>query len=308
MQTCKVALLQLLVGVAISLLLVFLNYDFLHEFYIDNQETLAGPIINGFILLLFFTGLIRIIQGYGFYSQEETALKQFRKNLTRDIDEPDEGISSKSVIGQRYQRVQQLSRAGTNFDQNALAATLIAQQSLKTSYPHFINNILILAGVFGTIISLSISLVGANEMISNGGSIAGMTTVIHGMSTALSTTMTAIFCYVFFHFFYSKLTDIQTNILSQIEEITQSMLDNRVVDETDVLRSTETLLQQLQSLVTEMKSTQEENSRAAMQLAYLIKISQQSNGSINHHMDRLEGILRDGFRLPPLSNNQGNSK
>jgi biopolymer transport protein ExbB/TolQ len=298
MQTCKVALIQLLTGIAITLFLVFLNYDFLHEFYIQNQETLAGPIINGFILILFFTGLIRIIQSYGFYSREETGLKIFRKNLTRGIDELDEGIPGHSLIGLRYQRVRELQKAGTNVDQNALAATLIAQQSLRTSYPHFINNILILAGVFGTIISLSISLVGANEMISSGGSITGMTTVIHGMSTALSTTMTAIFCYVFFHFFYSKLTDIQTNILSQIEEITQSLLDSRSVTESDVLRNTDNILQQLQSLISEMKNTQEENSRAAVQLANVIKISQQSNGSINHHMDRLESLLRDGFRLP----------
>ncbi len=300
MQTCKVALIQLLTGIFVVLFLVFLNYNFLHEFYIENQETLAGPIINGFILVLFFSGLIRIIQGYSFYSREETALKKFRKNLTRDIDELDEGISSQSIIAQRYQRVRELQKAGTNVDQNALAATLIAQQSLRTSYPIFINNILILAGVFGTIISLSISLVGANEMISSGGSITGMTTVIHGMSTALSTTMTAIFCYVFFHFFYSKLTDIQTNILSQIEEITQSLLDGHNVTESDVLRNTDNILQQLQSLITEMKNTQVENSHAAIQLANVIKISQQNNGSINHHMDRLETLLRDGFRLPKL--------
>jgi len=307
MQTCKVALVQLLAGIAIVLFLVFLSYDFLHEFYIENQETLAGPIINGFILVLFFTGLIRIIQGYGFYSREEAALKQFRKNLTRGIDELDEGIPGNSIVGQRFLRVRELQTAGTSVDQNALAATLIAQQSLRTSYPHFINNILILAGVFGTIISLSISLVGANEMISSGGSITGMTTVIHGMSTALSTTMTAIFCYVFFHFFYSKLTDIQTNILSQIEEITISLLDSRSVTESDVLRNTDNILQQLQSLIAEMKNTQEENSRAAMQLANVIKISQQSSGSINHHMDRLEGLLRDGFRLPKLKGNSNNS-
>jgi biopolymer transport protein ExbB/TolQ len=245
--------------------------------------------------------LIRIIQGYGFYSREEAALKRFKKNITRGIDEPDEGIPGNTLIAERYQRVLELNRSRTTVDQNALAATVVAQQSLKTSYPHFINNILILAGVFGTIISLSISLVGANEMISNGGSITGMTTVIHGMSTALSTTMTAIFCYVFFHFFYSKLTDIQTNILSQVEEITISLLDTQSnVTEADVLRNTDFILQQLQSLISEMKTTQEENTASARQLANIIKISQQSSGSINHHMDRLELILRDGFRLPKI--------
>jgi len=47
-----------------------------------------------------------------------------------------------------------------------------------------------------------------------------------------------------------------------------------------------------------MKATQEENNRSALQLANVIKISQQSSGGINHHMDRLEKLLREGFRLP----------
>lgn len=299
MQTCKIALIQLLAGIAVVLALVIYNYDFLHAFYIDNQELLIGPVINGFILLLFLSGLVRIIQGYAFYSREEAALRQFRKNMTREIDEPDEGIPANSLIAQRYKRIVELSESRASIDHNALAATLLAQQSLKTSYPHFINNVLILAGVFGTIIALSISLVGANEMISQGGSVSGMTTVIHGMSTALSTTMTAIFCYIFFHFFYSKLTDIQTNILSQIEEITHNMMDiHAAVTGDDVLRNTDRMLQALQGLITEMKQTQEENMQSARQLANVIKLSQQSSGGINQHMDRLEVLLREGFRLP----------
>jgi biopolymer transport protein ExbB/TolQ len=299
MQTCKIALIQLLAGIVIILGLVFFNFDFLNEFYISNQETIIGPVINGFILLLFFSGLIRIIQGYGFYSREENALKQFRKNLTREIDDPDEGIPANSLIAERYRRIRELNRSRSSIDHNSLAATLVAQQSLKTSYPHFINNVLILAGVFGTIIALSISLVGANEMISHGGGITGMSTVIHGMSTALSTTMTAIFCYLFFHFFYSKLTDIQTNILSQIEEITHNMMETfSNVTESDVLRNTDRLLQALETLIGEMKRTQEENMHSAKQLANVIKVSQQSSGGINHHMDRLEVLLREGFRLP----------
>jgi biopolymer transport protein ExbB/TolQ len=299
MQTCKMALIQLLAGIAIVMGLVFYNFDFLSEFYISNQDTVIGPVINGLILLLFFSGLIRIIQGYGFYSREETALRQFRKNLTREIDEPDEGIPANSLIAERYRRVRELNRSRTSIDHNALAATLLAQQSLKTSYPHFINNVLILTGVFGTIIALSISLVGANEMISHGGSVTGMSTVIHGMSTALSTTMTAIFCYLFFHFFYSKLTDIQTNILSQIEEITHNMMEIfSNTTEADVLRNTDRMLQALESLIGEMKRTQEENMQSAKQLASVIKISQQSSGGINQHMDRLEVLLREGFRLP----------
>jgi len=299
MQTCKVALIQLLIGLAIIATLVAINIDFLFNFYVANQETIAGPVINGFILLLFVAGLISIIQGLAYYLREERALRQFRKNLTRELDEPDEGIARHTIIVERYQRLQELNRVHAGIDQNALAAALVAQESLRTSFPRYINNILILAGVFGTIIALSIALLGAHDMLGVDGSISGMNTVIHGMSTALSTTMTAIFCYVFFHFFYSKLTDIQTNILSQIEDLTQTQLVSRyAVTESDVLQHTNRLLVILQALIKEMKQSQESYSSAGRQLAELLAVQQRDSGDVAGHLDRLESLLREGFRLP----------
>ena len=111
--------------------------------------------------------------------------------------------------------------------------------------------------------------------------------------------MTAIFCYVFFHFFYSKLTDIQTNILSQIEDVTQTQLVARhAVTESDVLRNANQLLHVLQGLVAEMKDTQQEYTHVGKQLVALISASQQDSGSMNEHFNRLEQLLREGFRLP----------
>jgi uncharacterized membrane protein len=299
MQTSKVALLQLIIGFIILAALVLMNFDFLNEFYFANQETMVGIIVNAFILLLFVTGLLSIIRALGYYAAQEKALRRFRKNLTRDIDEPDEGVGKHTIIVERYHRLQELNLSNTAVDQNALAAALVAQESLKTSFPRFINNVLILAGVFGTIIALSIALLGADEMLSNAGAVSGMTTVIHGMSTALSTTMTAIFCYVFFHFFYSKLTDIQTNILSQIEDVTQTQLVARhAMTESDVLRNANQLLTTLQSLISEMKETQQEYTHVGKQLVGLISASQQDSQGMNTHFDKLENLLRQGFRLP----------
>jgi uncharacterized membrane protein len=301
MQTCKVALLQLIFGIVAIAALVLINIDFLNEFYFANQETMVGIVINGFIVLLFIAGLLSIIRALGYYAAQEKALKLFRKNLTRDLDQPDEGIGKRTIIVERYRRLQELNRTNTAVDQNALAAALVAQESLKTSFPRFINNVLILAGVFGTIIALSISLLGADNMLTNTQDVSGMSTVIHGMSTALSTTMTAIFCYVFFHFFYSKLTDIQTNILSQVEDVTQTQLVSRhAVTESDVLRNANQLLSALQGLVSEMKETQQEYAYVGKQLLGLITASQQDSAGMNTHFDKLERLLREGFRLPDL--------
>lgn len=299
MQTSKVALIQLIFGIIIVAVLVLMNINFLNEFYFANQETMVGIIVNLFIIVLFITGLLSIIRALGYYAAQEQALRKFRKNLTRDLEEPDEGVGKRTIIVERYQRLQELNLSNTAVDQNALAAALVAQESLKTSFPRFINNVLILAGVFGTIIALSIALLGADEMLSNTGAVSGMSTVIHGMSTALSTTMTAIFCYVFFHFFYSKLTDIQTNILSQIEDVTQTQLVARhAATESDVLRNANQLLDMLQKLISEMKGTQQEYTHVGKQLLGLIAASQQDSAGINTHFDKLETLLRQGFRLP----------
>ena len=181
MQTCKVALLQLIIGVLAIAALVALNYDFLYEFYFANQETMVGIIVNAFIITLFLAGLLSIVRALGYYATQERALKRFRKNLTRGLDHPDEGVGKHTLIVERYHRLQELNRTNTAVDQNALAAALVAQESLKTSFPRFINNILILAGVFGTIIALSIALLGADDMLSDSAAVRGMGTVIHGM-------------------------------------------------------------------------------------------------------------------------------
>ena len=122
------------------------------------------------------------------------------------------------LVGQwsmnRYKTLLDLYSRRTAINHNALASTLMAQESSYISFPKFVNNILILTGVFGTIVSLSIALLGASDMLGNINDGDGLGVVIHGMSTALSTTMTAILAYLFFGYFYLK-TNRYANLLAK---------------------------------------------------------------------------------------------
>ena len=196
-------LLRMIVLAALAAGVGFWKFDLINQVYFKDQLTTMGVVINGAILALFAVGLLRTVIILLSYVGEEAALTRFVRNVEKRPDaDPLKGISVSSMIGRRYATMRRLHEARTPINQNALASTLVASESTRNGTPRFINNILILTGVFGTIVSLSIALIGASNVLENAVSATGMGMVIHGMSTALSTTITAIVCYVFFGYIY----------------------------------------------------------------------------------------------------------
>ena len=173
------------------------NFDFINQFYFQNQQTQTGIIINSSIVGLLIFGLLSILLLLLRYRREEQALAIFVKNIESFKPDLAEGIPSNSLIGKRFTTMQSIRSANGEINHSALSAMLTADEATRFGLVKFINNILILTGVFGTIVSLSIALLGASDLIdSAAGSLGGMGLVIHGMSTALSTTITAIISYV----------------------------------------------------------------------------------------------------------------
>ena len=220
-------LLQLL---AVFLLLggvIFWQWGVVHQIYLKNQLNAIGWVINGSIIALFFCGLGALVGRFLEYHAQESAIARFLRNLGENR-EPMEAVDEGSMLAERYRTLQELNRRRATINQNALASTLLAAESSRNSFLKFVHNVLILTGVFGTIISLSLSLLGASDMIHGADQAAGQTrglgTIIFGMSTALSTTMTAILAYLIFGYFYIKLTDTQTYLLSRVEEVTATVL------------------------------------------------------------------------------------
>ena len=277
---------------------LLINHEFLINFYIKNQATNTGYIVNGSILSLFIIGVARLITLLLRYSREENALARFIRNVQNDETLPTQRINKKSLIYNRYISVLEISKHNVAVNHSALASTLSATESTRLSLPRFISNILILTGVFGTIISLSIALVGASDIIDSADGISGMSIVIHGMSTALSTTATAIVCYLFFGYFYMKLTDVQTELLSGIEQATTLYIMPRFTFQTDsMLHEVGSLVKALHEAARVMANTQADFAEAGRNLSALTGNNAESLMRLSADIDEIKSLLRDGFRL-----------
>ena len=291
----------LMLSVLVAFLLL-INHEFLINLYLKNQETNTGFIVNGSILGLFIIGLLRLIMLLLRYSREEYALARFIHNMQDDVTLPTERISKKSLIYNRYVSVLEISKHNVAVNHSALASVLVATESTRLSLPRFISNILILTGVFGTIISLSIALMGASDIIDSADGISGMSIVIHGMSTALSTTATAIVCYLFFGYFYMKLTDVQTELLSGIEQATTLYIMPRFTYQTDsMLHEVGNLVKALHEAASVMADTQVDFAEAGRNLNELSGTYANRLATLSTDIDEIKSLLRHGFRLSPDS-------
>lgn len=289
---------MIILAAAVAALFVW-KWDLINEVYFKDQLTQLGWTINGAIVGLFAIGLLRIILSLLGYMREEAALARFIRNLDKKPDsDPLKGVGANTLVAQRYNTLRALHETRTPINQNALASSLVASESTRNSMPKFINNILILSGVFGTIVSLSIALVGASDVLEDAVSATGMGMVIHGMSTALSTTITAIICYVYFGYFYLRVTDAQTNLISGIEQLTTVTLLPKYQVQTDsVLYEFTGLIRSLQGLVAEMQQSQQSFQEAEKQIANTLEHYRDKIDGMEGHMDTIVRHLRLGFRL-----------
>ncbi|MGB5602249.1 MAG: hypothetical protein WBO14_07380 [Gammaproteobacteria bacterium] len=292
-------LLQLILLSILLLLIILINLEFIADIYFRNQATRTGYIVNGSILVLFALGLLRIISLLMRYSLEESALARFLQNVDNEDVRPTEKISKNSLIARRYKSVVEISKHNVAVNHSALASTLIASESTRLSLPKFISNILILVGVFGTIVSLSIALLGASNIIDSADGLGNMGMVIHGMSTALSTTTTAIVCYLFFGYFYLKVTDVQTQLLSGIEQATALYIMPRFTFQADsMLHEVGNLVRALREAAQNMGEVEADFAEAGRKMNNMIGIYANSIDNLDGNINEIKQLLRSGFRLP----------
>jgi len=285
-------------GVIVAVIL-FMNYSYVNDLYIKNQLTPVGLVINSGIVLAFLLGLIKVISSLWYYMNEESALARFVRQFNDDSGKLLKGINSESIIARRYNIIRKLSERHVRINHGALASTLLADESTRISFARYIGNILILTGVFGTIVSLSVALVGASNLLEAAQDTGSMGLVIHGMSTALSTTITAILCYLFYGYFNLKLGDAQTHLLSGVEEVTTVyLLPKYARDSESMLQEVSGLIHGLREAAGAMLAIQQEYAQAGNRLNEVAVDLGQQMGGTKETIDSIKQLLRDGFRLP----------
>ncbi len=296
-------LIQLAIVAVLVAALLAASLDFLTEIYLVQQLTRTGYLINGGILGLFLLGLARVVTGLARYMREEQAIQQFAAAQEAEVPDPAAELSPRRLVVQRYETVLKLSRQSAPIHHAALASALVARESTTISLPKFINNILILTGVFGTIVSLSIALVGASNVIGGPSQELGdMSLVIHGMSTALSTTITAIVAYLLYGYFYLKLTDAQTHVLSGIEQVTSMHLLPRYAHTSDnLVHQVAGLVKKLQEVADGMRSVQFDYAESGSQLHNLLASLNLRVKPVSEDLKNIKHTLREGFRLRDTS-------
>ncbi|MCU7937187.1 MAG: hypothetical protein KZQ99_20325 [Candidatus Thiodiazotropha sp. (ex Dulcina madagascariensis)] len=288
---------MILLSAVIAALMVW-KFEFINQVYFRNQLTSTGLIINGTIVGLFGIGILRMITIFLHYATEENALIRFLRNLREGEQDPLKRIHKKAIIANRFRTMQGLHKANCPINHGSLASTLVANESTRNSLPKFINNILILTGVFGTIVSLSIALIGASDQLATSINVGGMGLVVHGMSTALSTTITAIVCFIFFGYFHLKLSDVQTNLISAVEQVTVNELIPRFQVQTDsALYEFTGLVRSLQELVNQMGQSQQTFETVEQRMLETLQGYDEKSETMHNDMAEIKHVLKMGFRL-----------
>ncbi len=285
-------LFRIALGCGLAAFLGVLALPDIISFYWREQLVVTGLILNGLIIVLFLVGLYRIVTVLLRYLREEVALARFAKAMRDDRDDPGYGIWPDSLIFQRFEQILRLSRYNRSIDHGALAATVTANEATRIGFPRFINGILILLGVFGTLFSLNLALLGASDLLSNFQNPGSMGMVIAAMSTALTTTVTAIVCYLFFGLFYMQLLDTQTRLISGLEEVTTLYLLPRYAPDTDtVLQDLATLARSLQQVAERIQTVQDHHLAGGYDSTDATATVMARFDSLDHDVARLHATL-----------------
>ena len=298
----QMSIVSLLAVVALAAVLV-LKFDMVMAWAVGDYRPL---VLNGIIFVLFLVGTLQLYKAIRHYQFQEDQIAEYvrRRQDGEWSAEIVDTMPSPSLIADRYRTIADLFNGGGPVDHGAISSIMMAEESLHQSFPAFVNNVLILTGVFGTVSSLIFALVGAGDVLQAASPDAGMGLLLLGMNTALTTTATAIVCYFFFTFFFHRLTDLQTWVFSQVERAALVHMVPEFNYEPDAVNhQTKLLVEDVKLLVREMREGLggiEEALRKPVPTGPNESLTQAmvtQNSLLESQLAELRKVLVEGFRL-----------
>ncbi|CAA6828564.1 MAG: Unknown protein [uncultured Thiotrichaceae bacterium] len=292
-------LFQMLIFVLLVATLLLMQKKSLFSLYEAGELSRMGIMLNGLILTLFVFGLFRIMMVLMRYAREQEIINQLTENLRDKVTRPASSLPGSALAVVRYEKIRWINQQNAPINQAALAASLNASESSRLTLIRFVNNILILTGVFGTVVSLSIALVGASGILDSPESMSQMSVIIGGMSTALSTTITAIVCYIAYAYFFLRLNDVKIKLLSNIEEVTSLyILPQITYTEQSIVRDVAKLTIALREAADQLQIVEKQFIDAGQGLQNAVASMHGQVNRVDDNMHEIKELVRKGFRLP----------
>ncbi|PID44773.1 MAG: hypothetical protein CSB48_00710 [Proteobacteria bacterium] len=298
-NTARSTLLQVVLLLILMAVVLFWQRNNIADLYLSGEINPVGWLLNGVIILLFLLGMFRVIALLLSYSREHSVLERLVDSIGDGANDPASHLPETALAVVRYYYVQSMARRALPINHGALASSLSTAEQSRFTLVRYINSILILLGVFGTVVSLSIALIGASNLLDSPEGANRMGMIIGGMSSALSTTMTAIVCFVIYAYFYLRLNNARAQLLNGIESMTSVHLLPKVVHtEESLIRHVSELTVALNKSADRLNEMQQHFIAAADQLTNSITQQQASGGLSEESIQELKDLLREGFRLP----------
>lgn len=291
-------LFQLLLFFVVIAILLLMQKNTLYSLYISGGIGQLGFVLNGIIIVLFFFGLMRIVIVLLSYAREQEVLNKLVRNLRDGIDKPANQLPESSMAKKRYEQIKWINQHNAPVNHGALAASLNASEGSRLTLIRFVHNILILTGVFGTVVSLSIALVGASGLLDSPDGARNMSTIIGGMSTALSTTITAIICFIVYAYFFLRLNDVKSRLLSSVEDVTSLYILPKITHtEQSLIRDVAKLTVALRQAAERMSEVENNFVNAGNQLLTVVNSMQAQVDTVGSEMKEIKQLVQKGFRL-----------
>lgn len=291
-------LFQMLLFFLVIATILLMQKKALFGLYEHGELSRMGIVLNGLIIMLFLFGLFRIMMVLMRYAREQEIVNRLANNLRDNVARPTSALPSSALAVMRYEKIRWINQQNAPVNQAALAASLNASESSRLTLIRFVNNILILTGVFGTVVSLSIALVGASGILDSPESMAQMSVIIGGMSTALSTTISAIVCYIAYAYFFLRLNDVKIKLLSNIEDITSLYILPQITHtEQSIVRDVAKLTIALREAAVQLQTVEQQFITAGQGLQAAVESMHSQVNHVGDNMHEIKELVRKGFRL-----------